>query len=78
MRRVRGGRGRVPPTSSVEGLNAAELAASGVSVATLLSLGGGEGGREAMAKLVPLEQVILRGEDLTGTWVHTFLYHTVN
>ena len=74
---MRGGRARagsLPLASQVDVLNAEELAANGVRVDTLKRLSlrtpkeeveSEEGGQPP--KLIPLDQVTLRGEDLTGT-----------
>lgn len=76
-RRARGSRARggAMPAAvhAVESLNPEELAASGIKVDTLKTLlqqtkeeGEGEGAKAGPQKLISLDQVTMRGEDLTG------------
>lgn len=71
VRRARGVRGRVTAAASSEGLRLTELLSSGVRADILQTLlpreerteAEGEGGR---GQLIQFNQVIMRGEDVTG------------
>ena len=87
-RRVRGGRARVmqgPSSSSAEGPSLEELVSSGIKADTLKQLmtreredisedlDGGEHGTTPR-KLIALDQITLRGEDLTSEFTNVYYY----
>lgn len=82
--RLRGARARggiLPQASSTDGLNLEELASSAIKVDTLRKLMKGETdssseeeGTNEPKKFISLDQVVVRGEDLTGRL--DFLYCT--
>lgn len=85
-RHIRGNRARggaLPQhASAAEGLNAAELKGNGVKVETLKKLMlSGEEPKESPPKLISLDQVTVRGEDLTGkvkSSVHASHYNNIH